>query len=528
LAVALALVIGVITRWPLMGDAEFPRNDGGMFAVMIQEVVDAGFALPTATSYNGANIPFAYPPLGFYLGAVLVRALGVSPVAVLIWLPLLANLASLVAFCFVARAFTRPAASMVMASALFPLLPFTWHWQVMGGGLTRSLGFCLSLWALVPIWTFLGGRGRAAGWSAIVLSSITVLSHPESAVFLGAATLVFILLRGLRAATLAAGLLLAAGVGALTCPWWLTVMVRHGPSVFLRAGGKVEWSLGSVTSMMWFPITVEGNITSILILAVIGLFVELAARRLLLPCLLLATLLVPRLAPRQATIPLALLAGVALGELILPGLRSIALRRRPDEPEGEEGEGRAAALWRRWSRAAGAAGCALLVVHTVALRLAVILAEEATTPFVTREERQALGWVSESTPASASFVVVTSADSWAEDPISEWFPALARRVSLATPQGSEWLARSEYVRRYSLYDNLKRCRAADAACLLGCLGGVPAAPTYVLISKVPRGSNGPVQLARSIAASRSFSRVFENPGAVVFRLHHRTGPGTGS
>ena len=496
-----------------------------MFAVIIQELVDNSFALPTTTSYNGADIPYAYPPLGFYIGAALVSVLGVSPVAVLIWLPLLANLASLVAFCFVARAFTRPSASMVMASALFPLLPFTWHWQVMGGGLTRSLGFCLSLLALVPIWAFLGGRGKAAGWAAVVLSSLTVLSHPESAVFLGAATVVFILMRGPRAATLAAGLLLAAGVGLLTCPWWLTVMLRHGPSVFLRAGGTVEWSLSGLGSMVWFPMTVEGNITTILILAIIGLFVELAARRLLLPCLLLATLLVPRLAPRQATIPLALLAGVALGELILPGLRSIALRRRPEELEAAEGEDRNGALWQRWSSGAGVALCALLVVHTVALRLAVILAEEATTPFVTREERQALGWVSESTPASACFVVVTSADSWAEDPISEWFPALTRRVSLATPQGAEWLDQSEYARRYGLYDSLKRCRTADAACLMSCLGAVPSAPTYVLISKVLRGNNVPMQLAHSIGGSRSFSRVFENPGVVIFRLNHPTGTG---
>ena len=65
----LALLFGIFVRFipgPLAG---LPINDGGMFAVMIRDLKANQFVLPVLTSYNHAAIPFAYPPLGLYLGA---------------------------------------------------------------------------------------------------------------------------------------------------------------------------------------------------------------------------------------------------------------------------------------------------------------------------------------------------------------------------------------------------------------------------------------------------------------------------
>ena len=64
----------------------FPLNDGGMFLVMIRDLRLNGFALPAFTSYNLSNIPFAYPPLGLYAGAIL-NLLGVRELDILKWLP---------------------------------------------------------------------------------------------------------------------------------------------------------------------------------------------------------------------------------------------------------------------------------------------------------------------------------------------------------------------------------------------------------------------------------------------------------
>src|SRR3990172_8870389 len=81
-----ALILGAAARIlpPLI--AGFPLNDGGMFYVMIKDLSGNDFRLPLFTTYNLAEIPFAYPPFGLYVGAILAR-LNLSVVEILRWLP---------------------------------------------------------------------------------------------------------------------------------------------------------------------------------------------------------------------------------------------------------------------------------------------------------------------------------------------------------------------------------------------------------------------------------------------------------
>ena len=67
--------------------AGFPINDGGLFYTMMRAIQANGFRLPETIHYNGLNIPFAYPPLGFYVGAALSTVLHVDPLLVLRWFP---------------------------------------------------------------------------------------------------------------------------------------------------------------------------------------------------------------------------------------------------------------------------------------------------------------------------------------------------------------------------------------------------------------------------------------------------------
>ena len=84
----LALFFGVFVRILPALLSEFPINDGGMFAVMMRDLQANNFLLPAYTTYNYSNIPFAYPPLGFYLGAILEN-FGISELQILLWLPVI-------------------------------------------------------------------------------------------------------------------------------------------------------------------------------------------------------------------------------------------------------------------------------------------------------------------------------------------------------------------------------------------------------------------------------------------------------
>src|SRR5688572_19666869 len=82
----LAILFGVFVRMLPAFLSDFPINDGGMFAVMMRDLRENNFIPPTFTTYNLSNIPFAYPPLGFYIGGIL-QTFWLSELQILIWLP---------------------------------------------------------------------------------------------------------------------------------------------------------------------------------------------------------------------------------------------------------------------------------------------------------------------------------------------------------------------------------------------------------------------------------------------------------
>ena len=147
-ALFLAIALGIWVRLSSVLAADFPLNDGGLFWQMAQEIRENGYALPAFTGYNFERIPFAYPPLGFYVTALVSDIFGISPLQAVRVLPALWSIAAAVAFWFLAREILRSQFAAALATLLWVLLPYTWEWFVMGGGLTRSSGKFFALLAL--------------------------------------------------------------------------------------------------------------------------------------------------------------------------------------------------------------------------------------------------------------------------------------------------------------------------------------------------------------------------------------------
>lgn len=127
-----------------------------------------------------------------------------------------------------------------------------------------------------------------------------------------------------------------------------------------------------------------------------------------------------------------------------------------------------------------------------------------------------MDWVSTHTPRSSGFLVLTAARSWAEDPASEWFPALAKRASLATPQGFEWVPGPQYRRRGALYDRLKQCFPRDATCIESLAAELGAPFTHVYFSKALRGPCDPAPLAVALARSSRYRLIWDGSEAAIF------------
>src|SRR5919202_168179 len=183
LAAAVRIRPFVTTDWPL--------NDGGMFATAISEIVRNGYALPATLDYNGQTIPFAYPPLAFYIAAVVSQLGQIAPVDVLRVLPFLFSCLSVAAFYRLARRLLSDDRAVIAATTGFGLVPSGWIWMVMGGGLTRGLGLALCLLALANIAAVLETPTRRGIVVSGVLAGLTLLTHIEFAWALAFSAAVF-------------------------------------------------------------------------------------------------------------------------------------------------------------------------------------------------------------------------------------------------------------------------------------------------------------------------------------------------
>lgn len=168
----LPLCLGAVVRLLYPLGSTFPLNDGGMFYTMVQDLVANGYRLPAYTSYNYAGIPFAYPPAAFYLAAFLSRTWPLLDV-LRVLPPLLSVLANpmfyLLARDVLSRALGTDAGQRAawIATLAYALIPSSFQWQIMGGGLTRSLRYLAALTTLWCTWHLFdhpGSRRSTCFW----------------------------------------------------------------------------------------------------------------------------------------------------------------------------------------------------------------------------------------------------------------------------------------------------------------------------------------------------------------------------
>jgi len=147
------------------------------------------------------------------------------------------------------------------------------------------------------------------------------------------------------------------------------------------------------------------------------------------------------------TVVFALLIGAGVAEVLLP-LLSRQAARVSLPAAGERGGLQAA---RRATRVASRA--LLLILLTLYLPASTTFTAISTDGALTTRDRAAMAWVAHNTPATSRFMVLTdygrwrgrglglgidTAPGWGADRTSEWFPVLAARTSVATPQGYEF------------------------------------------------------------------------------------------
>src|SRR5690242_4353078 len=236
IACVVAIGLGCLIRARPVLLTDFPLNDGGLFYQMTAELQRAHYHIPAFTTYNSANIPFAYPPFGFYVSGMLADATSWDLLQIVRVLPLVVTCAALVAFCFLARAMLAERVAVIAAVTAFALVPRSFTWLVMGGGLTRAFGFLFTILALHQAYLLFTRRDLRFAVTAGVFSGLTPLSHLGTAPFLAASLVLFFVAYGRHTRGVTGMAIIGVVAIVVSAPWWLAVVHMHGFGPFVAAG----------------------------------------------------------------------------------------------------------------------------------------------------------------------------------------------------------------------------------------------------------------------------------------------------
>jgi hypothetical protein len=478
------VIAAVAHRLHLLVTTDFPINDGGLFVPYIEASRRSFPGLPESVSYNGLQLPFAYPPAGFWIGGLLGK-LGVGAGAVVLVLPILTNAVWIVLLALLllrdghSRLFT--AATVAVVAAMFR----SYEWLVMGGGLTRGLGAAFLVLTLLALGGTRGREERSLTLRSAALAGVcvggAVLSHLEWGV-LAAASLVAqraLCSRSVRSFVVTTAV--AGGTAALlVVPWVLLVVSRHGLEPFLSAAGTSAWN---------FPETV-GRLTGFAraqwpnLLLGVGGAVLLVRRHLFWPVFVVLAVV---LTPRHSLTPLVL----PVSYLTATGLEAVILMVRRAVP--------------RWRELSELATVSALTIVAVAGSYVALERSRATSPLwqpLSVDVRAGMAWVRENHPGT-SFAVITDPP-WYYDGTAEWFPVLSSATSSTTVQGTEWLPGNAFRQREEDVTRIKL--APDCEELVRRTVGLSPV-RFVWTQTRPQ-----------CFEDAAFSRVFSNPEVSIFEV----------
>ncbi len=529
LVLAAAVAVGVVIRALHILSASFPLNDGALFYQMVRDLQAAHYRLPAFTTYNDASIPFAYSPFGFYLAAALNDLTGLALVDVFRWVPFAFTSLTLLGCLLLAQRLLGSRLAVAVAVVTFGLLPRSFLWLLMGGGVTRAPGFFFAIMALDELALLYGKRDRRHLLPATIFCALTVLSHLGTAPFLGFSALLFMLAFSRDRFGLRMSAIVGAGTLVLTAPWWGHVLARHGLGPFLAAnqtGGSIfhglTWdhliqTLGSAGLGTGEPLLAVGAM-----LAVLGVLACMATGSWLLPVWWIAVVVLDaRAGSTYATLPIALLAGIGVSDVVVPLLRRGRALHARHVAHARHGQPHPDVL--PFPGPAGRLRSQILVLgFFFALAFTSALLTQPGLPgglpdltSLTREERWAMRWVANTTPVSSRLLVIAQRP-WEIDKTSEWMPVIGERVSVATVQGTEWLPNHAFSRRQWDFNELQGCGNWVTDCLGDWSTRTGIDFTHVFIPKNPAGQCCRM-LIFDLKRDPAYQLIYDGPGAVVFQ-----------
>lgn len=467
------LVAGILRLRPLLL-SPFPLNDGGLFFQMVVDLQANGYHLPQFTTYNSLQIPYAYPPLTFYLAAWINDLSGIDLFAIFHFLPFVFSVATIPAVCLFIEELTGNRKIALLATFFWSMALPSYQWQIMGGGLSRSPALFFSfLCLLFLLKSFKQGKPIHMVLTVIFAVS-TLLSHYEIFWAVAICMAVFWLFQDNRKTNFFRLLVITICTTVIVLPYWYYLFSIHGIDPIMSSLGSGEFGLvQSIIGLTLFNYSYEYSFTMISALGFLGLFMCVMNKKYQLPALLLGlAFLDPRSANRSTLLPLAILAADAFFTIIGPAFNDIS--KNIAEPTNN----RIKKLFSNEN--------IILFVILFFVSVNAIYAnygDSLNTIALSKQEYADFQWIKENTPDQSRFLLVTSAKGWQQDYVAEWFPVIADRRSVNTVQGSEWLGNQSYQSSADAYNQGKGCLYQDSDCVQTWISTYNQSVDYIFVTQ---------------------------------------------
>jgi hypothetical protein len=500
---AIAIVVAAVLFGVYYITHPYPAYGGGLFLAMADQIQNNGYRLPTTIPhYTRGGVPFAYPPLMFYVIAGLLD-IGIDPFVLTRIFPGIVTILYLIPFYYLAKELLTERTAGI-ATVIIAVTPRVLRWHLSAGGIIRAPAYLIMLTGLyVGVRLFKSGDRR---WlvSALVLFGITVLSHPTYSTFFGVSYLVLYAAYDRSLAGLIRGATVAVGGLLLAVPWWAHVITTYSITTLTGAAATHRGLISSPMDIAMELITVIFSGTALSLwwgLMIIGAAVLLWRRRFFLPVWLFVSLMVMN-EKRFPLVP---------GVLIIAVLLSLLL----DSQSVESVDGS------RWETTDHGSVkyifiviiCFMVIAGGVSASGTLLGSGPSMVSFVDTDDRTAMQWVQTHTSSNATFVVLGDT--------GEWFPYLTHRTSLVGRWGVEWVSADRYRTQLTMFWNLSTCHTAQ--CLTENLHRYDVHPDYVYVpteryTVITTIHKQPASMRRTLTDSNAYKLVYENDEVMIFRV----------
>lgn len=480
----------------------YPAYGGGLYLEIAEELLANGYRLPrTIPHYTAGGIPFAYPPLLFYVYAALLD-LGVDLLSLTRILPGLVTITAFIPYYYLSRELLDSPRQAGVATIAYGSIPVATQWHITAGGLVRAPALLFALAGLYSsVKLFTTGRRR---WLALstVLFGVTLLTHPQYATLFGVSTLLVYLFFDRSVSGLVHGVCIAGGGIVLAAPWWLRVVLVYGITPLTSAASTHGGLLNEPTTLIEYlivPIGTWPTMAAAHLGLLIGGIYYVYQRRFFIPVWLLVVTQYTA-APRYLFIPGAMLFAVCITDVW-----RLCSSRLPERG--------------RFSQNTMAVLLGIVVLTTAVGSGAVggvASAPASYASYISEDDVDAMQWVHTKTKPDAEFVVVGD--------VADWFPYVAERTSLVSPWGAEWVA-GQYSHHIEMTKTLVACHTAG--CLTEALARYDLSPQYLYIPNGRVTARGfdyhqPPSMRRSLVASDRYQIVYENPDVMIVGIKNET------